>query len=28
MEHPNVMDTHQRISTYQWVEEKDENKSK
>ena len=20
MEHPNVMDTHQRISTYQWVE--------
>jgi len=23
MEHPNVMDTHQRISTYQWVEEKD-----
>ena len=23
MEHPNVMDSHQRISTYQWVEEKD-----
>jgi len=28
MEHPNVMDTHQRISTYQWVDKKDENKSK
>ena len=24
MEHPNVMDTHQRISTYQWVDKKDE----
>ena len=28
MEHPNVMDTHQRISTYQWVDKKDENKLK
>jgi len=27
MEHPNVMDTHQRISTYQWVDKKDEKNS-
>jgi hypothetical protein len=28
MEHPNVMDKHQRISTYQWVDEKDEKELK
>ena len=28
MEHPNVMDKHQRIPTYVWVEKKDENKLK
>ena len=28
MEHPNVMDSHQRISTYQWVDEKNEKELK
>ena len=28
MEHPNVMDKHQRISTYKWVDEKDEKELK